>query len=178
MKKRFLFTVIIIGIMAVPSLKAQFRIGPGLGFVTETRTLLVSASANYDLSQNFGVEAGYNYIFPKTSTHKWYGLDLDGTYTFVRENEKGKLYVLAGLNLLHYSYPSVNSSTTVKSSVAVYSSEEVNSSGAYSHSYIGANIGVGWRLAIAGKMELVPETVVTIGELSYLRLGLKLMFSL
>lgn len=154
MKNVFLFTVIIIGIMAVPSAKAQFRVGPGLGYVTETKTLMLNASANYDLPKNFGLMAGYNYIFANTASHKWWGLDLDGTYTFVRENEKGKLYALAGLNLLYLSYPG------------------------YSNSYTGINIGVGWRLAIGNKMELVPETRVTLGDLSYLRLGLKLMFGL
>jgi len=154
MKKLFSFSVIIIGIMAVSTVKAQFRIGPGLGFVTETKTLMLSASANYDLAKNFGLMAGYDYIFAKTSSHKWWGLDLDGTYTFVRENEKGKLYALAGLNLLYYSYPGS------------------------SFNYTGVNIGVGWRLALGDKLELVPETRVTLGNLSYLRLGLKIMFCL
>jgi len=154
MKNRYLFTVIVIGIMTVSAAKAQFRIGPGLGYVTETKTLMLTASANYDLAKNFGVMAGYDYIFARTSSHKWWGLDLDGTYTFVRENEKGKLYVLAGLNLLYQSTPG------------------------YNYNYTGVNLGVGWRLALGEKMELVPETRVTIGNLSYLRLGLKLMFNL
>jgi hypothetical protein len=98
--------------------------------------------------------AGYDYIFSNTASHKWWGLDLNGTYTFVRENEKGKLYVLAGLNFLHESFPG------------------------YSASFKGVNMGVGWRLAIGNNMELVPETSITIGNLSYLRLGLKLMFGL
>lgn len=154
MKNRFLFTVIIFGIMAVASVKAQFRIGPGLGYVTETRTLLLSASANYDLPKNFGVMAEYDYIFAKTSSHKWWGLDLDGTYTFVRKNEKGKLYALAGINLLHQTYPGFN------------------------QSYTGVNVGAGWRLAMGNNMELVPEAKITIGNLSYLKLGMKLMFGL
>jgi len=154
MKKRFLFVVIIIGIMAVSSVKAQFRIGPGFGFVTETRTLMLYGSANYDLPKNFGIMAGYDYIFAKTASHKWWGLDLDGTYTFVREHEAGKLYALAGLNLLYQSYPG------------------------HDFSYTGVNIGAGWRFGLGGKMELVPEARITVGDLSYLRLGLKLMFGL
>jgi hypothetical protein len=154
MKKRFLFTVIIIGIMTSFSLKAQFKVGPGVGYITETRSVMLTASANYDFPKNFGVMADFDYIFARTATHKWWGLDLDGTYTFDRKNERGKLYVLAGLNLLYQSYPG------------------------YNFNYTGANIGVGWRLAIGDKMELVPESKITIGELSYLRLGLKLMFGL
>ena len=154
MKKHLLLTVIIIGIMAASSVKAQLRIGPGIGYVTETKTLMLYASANYDLSKNFGVMAAYDYIFANTSDHKWWGLDLDGTYTFERQKEMGKLYALAGLNILHRSY--------------------LDSS----QSYTGLNIGVGWRLGIGDKMELVPETRITLGELSYLRLGVKLMFGL
>jgi len=154
MKKHFVFTVIILGIMAASSVKAQFRVGPGFGYITETKTLLLSASANYDFSENFGAMVDYDYIFAKTSSHKWWGLDFDGTYTFISQNEKGKLYVLAGLNSLHQSYSGHN------------------------FSYTGVNIGAGWRKDIGNKMELVPEAKITIGELSYLRLGLKLMFSL
>ena len=154
MKKRFLFIVIIIGIMAVSSVKAQFRIGPGIGFVTETKSLMLYGSANYDLPKNFGVMASYNYIFAKTTSHKWWGLDLDGTYTFVSQNEKGKLYALAGFNLLYQSYPG------------------------YNFNYTGLNIGAGWREGIGNKIELVPEARITLGNLSYVRLGIKLMFGL
>ena len=154
MKKRFLFSVIVIGIMTVFSVNAQLRVGPGIGYITETRTFMLSASAYYDLSKNFGVTADYSYIFANTSSHKWWGFDFDGTYTFVRPNEKGKLYVLAGFNLLNQKYSGNNSN------------------------YSGVNIGVGWRLKIRDKLELVPESKITLGSLSYLRLGLKLMFSL
>jgi len=154
MKKRFLFTVIIIGIVAVSSVRAQFRIGPGIGFITEVRTIMLSASVNYDFSEKFGAMVEYDYIFAKTSSHKWWGLDFNGTYKFNSQNETSNWYALAGLNSLHQTYPGHN------------------------FSYIGLNLGTGWRKEIGNKMELVPEATITIGELSYIRLGVKLMFSL
>ncbi|MEI6276654.1 MAG: hypothetical protein WCP08_11725 [Prolixibacteraceae bacterium] len=154
MKNRFLFSVIIIVIMTVYSGKAQIRIGPGIGFITETRTLLLSAHANYDLPGNLGVMASYDYIFAQTSSHKWWGLDLDGTYTFVRPDKKGKLYALAGFNLLHQSFSGNN------------------------NSYAGLNLGVGWRFKLGDKLEWVPEAKITLGKLSYLRLGINIMYNL
>jgi hypothetical protein len=154
MKKCFLLTVIIMGIMAVPSLKGQFRIGPGAGFITETRTLMLSANANYDLPQNWGLLGEYDYIFAEEASHTWWGLDLAGTYTFDIKNAKGKLYGLAGLNLLYSSWTGHNKS------------------------YTGLDIGAGYRIPIGNKMELVPDAKITVGSLSYLRLGVKLMFGL
>lgn len=139
--------------MAVSSLKAQFRVGPGLGFVTETRTLLLNASANFDLPANYGLLGEYNYIFAKTSSNTWWGLDLCGTYTFVNLKALGKLYGLAGLNLLY------------------------RTNNGYKSNYTGVDVGAGYRVGI-GNMELVPEAIITVGSLSYLRLGVKLMFGL
>jgi hypothetical protein len=154
MKKRVLFTVIIVGIIAVSSVKAQFSIGPGVGYVTKTQTIMLSANVNYDLPRMFGVMADYNYIFPERSSYKWWSLDFDGTYSFADLIDKSKLYGLAGLNLLYYKYPG------------------------YNFSYTGVNIGAGWKFGIENKMDLVPEVRVTFGSISYVRVGVKLMFSL
>lgn len=154
MKKRFLFTVIIMGIMAVSSVNAQFRVGPGVGFVTETRTLLLSATVNYDLPQNWGLMGAYDYIFAEIASHTWWGLDVAGTYTFNIQNAKGKLYGIGGLNFLSSSWTGHNKS------------------------YTGLDLGAGYRIPIGSKMELVPDAIITVGSENYLRLGVKLMFGI
>ena len=158
MKKRFLFTVIIIGIMAVSTAKAQFSIGPGVLYGTDLRQFGISANVNYDFAEKFGVMADYTYFLPKNSQN-WWSLDFDGTYTFFKKS--AEWYALAGIDLLNF-----------KSSAG---GENVGST---SLSYTGVNIGIGWKFKIGDKMKLVPEWRYTFGNANYFRFGAKLMFNL
>ena len=158
MKKRFLFTVIIIGIMTVSSVKAQFSIGPGVLYGTKIETFGISANANYDITEKFGAMADYTYFFEKNSVN-WWSLDLNGTYTFFKHNVEW--YALAGLDLLYYKVK-VGTLYTASSS----------------SSYSGVNIGTGWKIKINDKIKLVPEWRYTISNYGYFRFGAKLMFSI
>lgn len=146
--------------MTVSSLKAQFSIGPGIHYGTQIEQIGISANANYDFTDKFGVMGGYTYFLPKNSLN-WWALDFDGTYSFLSLSDKSKLYALAGLNLLYYKYPAIGDYV-----------------GSNSLSYTGVNIGAGWKLRLGKKMDLVPEVRYTFGNADYLRFGVKLMFGL
>lgn len=160
MKKRILFTVIIVGIMTVSSLKAQFSIGPGLLYGTKIEQPGLSATADYDFNKMWGAMASYTYFIPKNSLD-WWALDFNAAYNCYAQSDKSKLYVLAGLNLLYYKYPSV----------AGYV-------GSNSLSYTSVNVGAEWKLGIGKKMDLVPEAIYTFGNANYFRFGVKVMFGL
>lgn len=160
MKKHILFTLIILGIVATTSVKAQFSIGPGVLYGTKIEQLGLSANVNYDISHKFGVIADYSYWFPKNSLN-WWSLDFDGTYNFYTLNDKNSLYALAGLDLLYYKVPSGG----------IYG-------GSSNYNYSGLNIGAGWKVLLSNKMNLIPEVRYTLGDVNYFRVGVELMFGL
>lgn len=160
MKRRLFFTVIIIGVITVSSLKAQLSVGPGVLYGTKIEQAGISATGHYDITKMFGVMAGYTYFIPKNSLD-WWSLDFDATYNCYTQSEKSKLYALAGLDLLYYKFPT-----------------SAGYVGSNSLSYTGVNVGAGWKLGIGHKMDLVPEVRYTLGNANYLRFGAKLMFGL
>ncbi len=160
MKKRFLFTLIILLIVTVSTVKAQFSIGPGVIYGTKIKQLGLTANVAYDMTKKWGLMADYTYYFPKNSLN-WWSLDFDARHNICSMNDKNSIYALAGLNLLYYKVP--NSSDYL-------GSPNVN--------YTGLNIGAGWKIALKEKINLIPEARFTFGNLDYLRLGVKLMFTL
>jgi outer membrane immunogenic protein len=165
MKKIIFLAVLIVGIGSASSLKAQFSIGPGVLYGTQIEQLGLSANASYDFMNKIGVMADYTYFFKKNS-FEWWTLDLDGTYTFLSMGDLSRLYALAGINMLYYTYPALE---------GLYSSSG-------SKSYTGINIGAGWKIGMGKKIHLIPEvryTFVSVGSASgYARFGVKLMFGL
>lgn len=71
------------------------------------------------------------------------------------------LFVLAGLNSIYFKYPSGIGSYT-----GIYN--KLN----------GMNIGVGCKLGMWNRMDVIPELRYTFGDINYFRFGVKLMFGL
>jgi hypothetical protein len=165
MKERIIFTAVIIGILSLSSLKAQFSIGPGVLYGTQIEQTGLSANASLEFLNKIGVMGDYTYFFKKNSL-EWWALDVDGTLTFFSIGDLSRLYALAGLNMLYYSYPG---------SGGLYASSG-------SKTYTGLNIGAGWKIGLGKKMHLVPEVRYTfanvVGASGYARFGVKLMFGL
>ena len=74
---------------------------------------------------------------------------------------KSDLNVLAGVNLIYFK-----SASSLGSITGIY------------NRLLGANIGVGWKLKMGNKNNLIPEIRYTLGDLNYLRFGVKFMFGL
>jgi outer membrane immunogenic protein len=165
MKKCILFTVFIIGIMSVSPLKAQFSIGPGMVYGSQIEQVGLSANAGFDFLR-FGVIGDYTYFFKKNSL-EWWTLDLDGTLNLLGLGNLTKLYALAGLNMLYYTFPGTGGSY---------------GTGSGSKNYSGFNIGAGLKVGLGKKMHLVPEVRYTFVSLEsssgYARIGVKIMFGL
>ena len=157
MKKRILFTVLIVGLTGLSSLKAQFSIGPGVAYGTNIDQIGILGNVTYNFAGKWGVMGGYTYFFKKQDL-TWSSIDVDATYNFDQVNDKNNLYALAGIDFL-----------SAKVSYLGYSSTGSNT---------GLNLGVGWKTKVGQKMYLVPEARYTIINNGYLRLGVRLIFGL
>jgi outer membrane immunogenic protein len=166
MYKKILFSIVIIGIMTVSSLKAQISVGPGILYGTKIESAGISANAGFDITKKISVLAAYGYFLDKEpysdgSNSNWWTIDADAAYKFCKMSDKSSLFVLAGVNLIYFKY----------------ASSMGNYTGIYNR-LTGANIGAGWKLGMGNKMDLVPEVKYTFGDFNYLRFGVKLMFGL
>lgn len=157
MKKGIFFAVMILGIMTVSSVKAQFSVGPGIVYGTQIETIGVDGVIHYAFPNKIGIMGGYTYFFEKSHV-TWSAIDVDATYDFYSMGDKGSLYALAGVDFLH-------------SKVKVAG---VNVTG----NDTGVNIGAGWKIGMGSTMSLVPEVRYTFGGGDFLRVGVRLMFGL
>ena len=163
MKKRIFFTLLMVGIITVSSLKAQLSFGPGILYASDIETMGISANVSYNFAGKLGAMATYTYFTGKTLTYgetsqetNWWALDLDGTYT-LSSKEKSKFYALAGWNIIYWDYGNAQPNDN--------------------HS--GFNLGGGWKFGLSKNFELVPEARYTFANGGgYFRGGLKLMFVL
>jgi len=157
MKKGVFFAVMILGIMTVSSLKAQFSVGPGIVYGTEIKTIGVDGVVHYAFPGKIGLMGGFTYFFEKDHV-TWSAVDVDATYDFYKMGDNGSLYALAGVDFLH-------------SKVKVGAIEATGND-------TGVNIGAGWKISMGTKASLVPELRYTFGGGDFLRVGVKLMFGL
>jgi hypothetical protein len=157
MKKGIFLVLMILGVMTVSSVKAQFSVGPGVVYGTNIETVGIDGVVHYAFPNKFGLMAGYTYFFEKDHV-TWSAIDVDATYDIYSMGDRGSVYALAGVDFLH-------------SKVQVLG---VNVTG----NDTGVNVGAGWRIGISGAMSLVPEVRYTFGGGDFLRVGVKLMFGL
>lgn len=157
MKKGIFLAMMILGIMTVSSVKAQFSVGPGIVYGTQIETIGVDGVIHYAFPNKIGIMGGYTYFFEKSHVN-WSSIDVDATYDFYSMGDKGSLYALAGVDFLH-------------SKVKVGA---VNVTG----NDTGVNVGAGWKIGMGSKMSLVPEVRYTFGGGDFLRVGVRLMFGL
>jgi hypothetical protein len=156
----------IIGMISVSSLKAQISVGPGIVYGTNIESMGASANASCDITPRISVLGAYSYFFNKVpyvdgSNSNWWTLDLDGAYKCYKLSDKSDLNVLAGVNLIYFK-----SASSLGSITGIY------------NRLLGANIGVGWKLKMGNKNNLIPEVRYTFGDLDYFRFGVKFMFGI
>jgi len=160
MKKSIFLTLLIATAIAVSPVKAQFSIGPGVVYATELENVGISGVLNYDFANRIGLMGGFTYFLEKDNVN-WWAIDLDATYNFYSVQERGSVYALAGVNFL-----------VVKADYDPLDPDDI-----FDDNITGFNIGVGWKIG-DGVIKLVPEVRYTIGEVDYLRVGVKLMFGM
>lgn len=157
MKKRIFFTVLIVGIMSLSCLKAQFSIGPGVVYGTNIDQIGILGNVTYNFAEKWGVMGDLTF-FLKTQDITWSALDIDATYDFWKLNDKSNLYALAGLDFLR-----------TKASFLGYTATGNEN---------GLNLGAGWKMKISNKIFLIPEARYSFISDGFLRLGARLMFGL
>lgn len=157
MKKGIFFAVMILGMMTVSSVKAQFSVGPGVVYGTQIETIGVDGVIHYAFPNKIGIMGGYTYFFEK-SHETWSAIDVDATYDLYSMGDRGSLYALAGVNFLHNKVKVAGVSVTGNDT--------------------GFNLGAGWRIGMGTKASLVPEVRYTFGGGDFLRVGVRLMFGL
>jgi hypothetical protein len=157
MKKGIFFAVMILGIMTVSSVKAQFSVGPGVVYGTNIETIGVDGVVHYAFPNKIGLMAGYTYFFEKDNVN-WSAIDVDATYDLYSMGDRGSVYALAGVDFIHSKVKVLGANITGNDT--------------------GVNVGAGWRIAMGTKMSLVPEVRYTFGGGDYFRAGVRLMFGL
>ncbi len=164
--KKLLFTAIITILMTgmFNNAKAQFSVGPGLGFATDISSLGISANVGYEINEKWAASGAFTYFLEKEYV-KWSALDFNANYNLTEIENIGALYGIGGINV-----------TMVK--IDIPGLNELFGSGSTSSSNFGLNLGAGLNIDLSDKMTLAPELAYTISNGGYLRAGVKLMFSL
>lgn len=158
--KKLILTLAIV-ITMIGSLSAQMKLGGGLWYATDIDNLGISANFNYDFNEKWSAAPSFTYILPKNEI-TWMVLDLDANYIITEVENLGKIYALAGLKVMFWSWD--------------YDSNyiDLDTSG----SDAGVNVGAGLILPINENLFLAPEIKYSIGDGDFLRLGAKILFSL
>ena len=152
--------------MSVSSLKAQISVGPGVVYGTNIASIGASANASYDITPRISVLGAYGYFFNTVqyadgSNSNWWTLDANASYKCYKTSAESDIFVLSGVNFIYFKSASALGSLT----------------GIYNR-LLGANIGVGWKLKMGNKNDLIPEVRYTLGDLNFLRFEVKFMFGI
>ncbi|WP_321296370.1 outer membrane beta-barrel protein [Marinifilum fragile] len=163
--RKLLFTAIITILMTgmFNNAKAQFSVGPGLGFATDISSLGISANVGYEINEKWAATGVFTYFLEKDYV-KWSTLDFNANYNLTEIENVGTLYGLGGINVTMAKIDIPGLSEVLGSST--------------SSSDFGLNLGAGLNIGLSDKMTLAPEVSYTISSGGYLRAGAKLMFSL
>ena len=101
MKKSIFFLTVFL--IAIGTLQAQIKVGPGLCFGTDIDNLGISANVIYDFNESWSAAPSFTYFLPKNNVN-WSVLDLDANYVFANVEKLGKVYALAGLGITFWSF--------------------------------------------------------------------------
>ena len=167
MKKLFFIATAAVLLFASTSVNAQIKVGGGLAYGSSINSIGISVNGEYAINEEWDAAAGFTYFFEKNYV-SWSALDLDAHYTFTEIEGFGKLYGIAGLNMLFFSYniPSID--------LGEYGSYDGGSSTASS---AGLNLGIGTKIGLSEKMTLAPEIKYALGN-NFFQVGVKIFFSL
>ncbi len=170
MKNLFKVLVVLTLIFSVSGVKAQMSAGPGLVFGTDINNIGFSANGKYEFNEKWSAAPSFTYFLKKDYVN-WSALDLDANYQITEIENVGGLYAIGGLNLtfwkVKYDYDY---------DLGEYGdfSGSINGNG----SDAGVNLGLGLNVPAGEKMAIAPEIRYTLGGANYLRIGVKVMFSL
>jgi len=167
MRKLFFLATATILLFATSNLKAQIKVGGGVAYGTNISSIGISGNGEYAINESWEAAAGFTYFFEQNYL-SWSALDLDAHYTFTEIEGFGKLYGIAGLNMLFFNYkiPEVD--------LGEYGSYG-GSSGTSSSA--GLNLGIGTKIPINEKITLAPELKYAIGN-NFIQISAKVFFGL
>lgn len=167
MKKLFLLATATILMFVSSNLKAQIKVGGGAAYGTNISSIGISVNGEYALNETWDAAAGFTYFFEKNYL-SWSALDLDAHYTFTEIEGFGKLYGIAGLNMLFFNYkiPTVD-----LGGFGSYGGGSGTSSSA------GLNLGIGTKIPMSEKITLAPELKYALGN-NFFQVGVKIFFGL
>ncbi len=162
---KVLVAIAIVSLFSFNEANAQISIGGGVAYATGISNIGISVNGEYAINDDWDAAAGFTY-FLKKGYLNWSALDLDAHYNFT-EASFGKVYGIAGLNVLFASYkiPTVD--------LGAFGSYGGN----YSSSSVGLNLGIGTKIAMSDKLAIAPEVKYAIGS-GYLQIGAKILFGL
>ncbi len=166
MKNSLTFLLVTVLFFTICEAKAQISVGPGIVYGTDINNIGFSANGKYELSEKWSLAPGFTYFLKKNYVN-WSALDLDVNYQFTEIEKLGSLYAIGGLNVTFY-----------KIKYDLDFGDFGDFSGSAKGSNTGVNLGLGLNIPAGEKMALAPEIKYTLGNGSYLRLGVKVLFSL
>ena len=150
----------------VTEASAQMSAGVGVVFGTDINNIGFSANGKYEFNEKWSATPSFTYFLKKDYVN-WSALDLDANYQLTEIDKLGGLYAIGGLNV-----------TFFKVKYDLDFGEFGDYSGSASGSDAGVNLGLGLNVPAGEKTAIAPEIKYTLGGANYLRLGVKVMFSL
>jgi len=178
--KKILFTITLLLSLATIT-SAQLKVGGGLWYVSDIKSLGISANVNYDFTDNWTGCFDYTYVI-KNNYVNMSIIDFDANYNNIFENVK--VYPILGFSL---TFLSVNEDIEVGPYYEEYASLKSTNyydpdypSGSYNIKYnetdFGVNMGIGYIVDLSSNLQLMPEIRYTVGGANYFRGGAKLMY--
>lgn len=155
--KSKLFVVIVL-LIAMTGLKsnAQFKLGGGLAFASQSIGLGISANGTYAFNDKWEAAPSFTFYFGEEYTSFW-SLDLVGHYVFSSDSKKA-FYALGGLEVLGVSLD--------------------YGGGSASNSDFGVVIGAGGRLNLNDKLEGFGDVKLGIVSGTYIGFNVGILYSL
>ena len=145
------------------SLRAQISVGGGLVYGTEIENIGISVNGLYEVNETWKAAPTFTYFLEKNYVN-WSVLDLDAHYNLTEIENIGNLYALGGLSFTFWSWD--DSYNWGIPGLDLNGTE------------VGVNLGMGIRKNINEKLFLTPEIRYTLGDADYLRISIKIFFSL
>ncbi len=110
----------------------------------------------------------FTYYLKKENT-TYTSVDVNANYSFTTIENMGKLYGIAGLNYLSWSFDTPDHGGNIPGLGHLLDDLA-------SDSEFGVNLGIGLKMDLSEKMLLCPEFMYSSAGSGYIRLGARLMF--
>lgn len=170
MKKLFTVVAIVVLFFTAHDAKAQISAGPGVIYGSDINNIGFSINGKYEFTEKWSAAPSFTYFLKKDYVN-WSALDLDANYQITEIENIGGLYAIGGLNLTFWK---------VKYDYDLDFGEfgSYSDSGSATGSDAGINLGLGLNVPVNEKIAIAPEIRYTFGGANYMRMGIKVMFSL